>query len=57
MLAEPRDVRSLINTLEFLLDNNDVARRIGEEGRKLVLENYTWEASARKCMNVYEEVL
>ena len=57
LLAEPRDVRSLINALEFLLDNNDVARRIGEEGRKLVLENYTWEASARKCMKVYEEVL
>jgi teichuronic acid biosynthesis glycosyltransferase TuaC len=57
LLTEPRDVGSLINALDFLLDNSDAARRIGEEGRKLVLENYTWETSARKCMEIYEEVL
>jgi len=57
LLAEPQDVRSLINALEFLLDNSAVAKRIGEEGRKLVLENYTWKTSARRCMEVYEEVL
>ena len=37
---------------------SDAARReMGEHGRKLVEEKYTWDAVARKMINGYEEVL
>jgi glycosyltransferase involved in cell wall biosynthesis len=57
MLVEPKDVDSLVQTIDYLLSNPDEARAIGERARKLVLENYTWGKNAEKTMKVYREVI
>lgn len=57
MLVKPRDVDSLVEALDFLLNHLEEARAMGERGRKLVLENYTWEKNAERTIAVYEEVL
>ncbi len=57
LLAEPMDVDSLVRALDFLLSNADKAKEIGERARKLVFENYTWEESARKHIELYKELL
>ena len=57
MLVKPRDVDSLVEALDFLLSHPEEAKAMGERGRKLVLENYTWEKNAEKTIAVYEEVL
>lgn len=57
MLVEPRDVDSLVEALDFLLSYPEGAKAMGERGRKLVLENYTWEKNAEKTIAVYEDVL
>jgi teichuronic acid biosynthesis glycosyltransferase TuaC len=57
LLAEPRDVNSVIEQLRFLLDNADKARSIGERARKLVLENYTWERNAERTIELYGKIL
>ncbi len=57
MLVKPRDVDSLVEALDFLLGHPEEAKAMGERGRKLVLENYTWEKNAEKTIAVYEEVL
>jgi glycosyltransferase involved in cell wall biosynthesis len=57
LLAEPKDVDSLVQALDFLLTYTDKARAIGEQARSLVLENFTWKKSGDRCTEVYEEVL
>ena len=57
LLVKPRDVDSLVEALDFLLSHPEEARAMGERGRKLVLENYTWEKNAEKTIKVYKEVL
>jgi len=57
MLVQPRDVDSLVEALDFLLSHPEEAKAMGERGRKLVLENYTWEKNAEKTIAVYEDVL
>lgn len=57
LLAKPKDIDSLVEALNFLLDHPKEAHAMGELARKLVLENYTWEKSAEKTIRVYEEVL
>jgi glycosyltransferase involved in cell wall biosynthesis len=57
LLVRPHDVASLVEALEFLLSNPEKARAIGEEARKLVLENYTWEKNAEKTIEVYRKAL
>jgi glycosyltransferase involved in cell wall biosynthesis len=57
MLATPNDVESLRQQLEFLIENKDKALKIGENGRKTVVENFTWENSASKVKEIYHEML
>jgi len=57
MLVKPRDVDSLVEALDFLLSHPEEAKAMGERGRKLVLENYTWEKNAERTIAVYEEAL
>ncbi len=37
-----------------VLSNPDKAREMGENGRKLVLRDYTWESIARKLLDAYQ---
>ena len=57
MLVESKDVDSLVQTIDYLLSNPDEAQAIGERARKLVLENYTWEKSAEKTIEIYNQAL
>ena len=57
MLVKPRDVESQVEALDFLLSHPEETKAMGERGRELVLENYTWEKNAEKTIAVYEDVL
>jgi len=57
ILVKPRDIDSLVEGLDFLLTHDSERQAIGERGRKLVLENYTWANIAAKLEVVYREVL
>jgi hypothetical protein len=56
-LVRPQDVDSLAEVLEFLLNNPQKARDVGEKAKKHVMENYTWEKVASKIISVYQEVI
>lgn len=56
-LARPTDVNSLVKAIDFLLGYPQKAKAIGEQARKLVLENYTWEKNAQSNIKIYEELL
>lgn len=48
----------LIEGLEQLLNmsKNDL-KAMGQRGRRMILENYTWEIAARKLITVYQAIL
>lgn len=56
-LVEPRDVESLTETLDYLLSHLEEAKAMGEQGRQLVLENFTWERNAEKTIQLYQKAL
>jgi glycosyltransferase involved in cell wall biosynthesis len=53
----PKDSIVLANAIMGLLENEDLARQMGMNGRKLVEEEYTWERVAEETEKVYQEVL
>ncbi len=57
LLVKPRDVDSLVQALDYLLGHPEEARDMGEQARKVVLENYTWEKNAEKTIEVYRDVV
>jgi glycosyltransferase involved in cell wall biosynthesis len=55
-IVEPGDVDGLRHRLEELLANPRRAREMGRNGRELVMEQFTWERCAQRCLAAYEEL-
>jgi len=52
-LVPPNDPTSLGARLAWLRDHPDDARRMGQAGRRRVLERFTWDAVVRRCLAAY----
>ena len=57
LLVKPRDVDSLVQALLTLLRNDGLARRMGEEGHKLVLGKLSWKANASNMISIFRKLL
>ena len=55
-LVEPGNVVELGERLEELLWNGALAARMGRRARELVLERFTWQACAERCLSAYGEL-
>jgi len=55
-LCNPGDVTAIAKRIIHLLKNKDVAGRMGKEGVRKV-RSYSWEKTAKKVKNIYEEIL
>ena len=56
LLVPPSDAPALADALGRVLDDPDLARRMGEEALRVGRETYTWEANARRMTEIYEAV-
>ena len=43
-------------TVRFLLNNERVAKQIGEQAKSFAEEWLTWEITAENCLNLYEQM-
>jgi glycosyltransferase involved in cell wall biosynthesis len=57
LLVPPDDVDALAAALRRLLDDRDLRRRLGSEGRARALARFAPEAAARAFEQLYEQVL
>lgn len=56
LLVPPRDSEALADAIIYLLENEDVRRKMSKRGREMV-KNYSWDKIAEQYEEVYEEVL
>ena len=57
LLVEPGNVDELRERIELLLADGAFAKRLADNARQLVLERYTWDHCARRCLAAYSEML
>jgi glycosyltransferase involved in cell wall biosynthesis len=57
LLYTPGDDQELARKIKFLIDNPEVARQMGENGRRWAQEEFTVEKYAGKVLEVFEEAL
>jgi len=57
LLVEPGNAEALAQGLVTLLSDPELARTMGEAGRKAVLEKYNWESEKTKLLALYERLL
>jgi glycosyltransferase involved in cell wall biosynthesis len=55
-LVPPGDVGALRDRIEELLRDPALARRLGRQAREVVLDRFTWERTAERCLAAYAEL-
>jgi glycosyltransferase involved in cell wall biosynthesis len=55
-LVAPGDQEALGDRLALLLSDRRLAARLGANARDLVVERFTWQACAQRCLAAYQEV-
>ena len=54
-IVPPNNPKSLEEKIRYFLDNPDESKRMGENARKKILADFTWDAVARRCLEGYKE--
>ncbi|MDH5375772.1 MAG: glycosyltransferase family 4 protein [Candidatus Bathyarchaeota archaeon] len=57
VLVPPRNPKALAKTISKFLSNRELGPAIGEEARKTVEDEFTWEENVRRLRSVYDEFL
>ena len=52
-LVPPNNPVALRERIQQVLDDPFEAREIAERGREMVLQRFTWDAVARRCLKAY----
>jgi glycosyltransferase involved in cell wall biosynthesis len=55
--TRPGDVAELRDRIRTLLADRALARRLGDSARQLVLERFTWDLCAQRCLTAYATML
>ncbi len=54
--VNPYDEDAISKAIKYLLDNPELAKQMGRNGRKAVLNTYNWETQAKKLVTLYSQV-
>ncbi|MBU2529974.1 MAG: glycogen synthase [Elusimicrobia bacterium] len=57
LLAKPADPRALADAINTLLNNPELAEKLGKNGRRRVEEKFSWTSIAEKTIKLYQEVI
>jgi glycosyltransferase involved in cell wall biosynthesis len=56
VLVDPSDPEQIAEALDYLATHPQERKRLGENGRRAVLDRYNWEAEAEKLIAMYVEL-
>ena len=57
VFVRPENPKDIAEKIVLLLENEDMRRRLGSIGRKLIEHEYSWEAEEKKLIVFYERLL
>lgn len=57
LIVDPRNPKEIAEAIEYLILNPEEAQRMGENGRRAVIEKYNWELEGERLLTLYEALL
>jgi len=55
--VNPLDPKEIADAIKYIIDNPKEAQKMGENGKKAILEKYNWGVEEKKLLRVYNELL
>jgi glycosyltransferase involved in cell wall biosynthesis len=56
LTVDPRSAHAIADAIRSLNEDPELARRLGENGRRAIAERYNWEAELTKLEDLYRQV-
>jgi glycosyltransferase involved in cell wall biosynthesis len=56
LLVPPGDARALADAIEHVLDDSGLRQRLGQEGRRRIVDHFSWRETAVRTLALYQEV-
>jgi len=56
MIVEPTNIDKIANAINYLIDNTETAKEMGQNGRRAVLEEFNWGVEEKKLYELYESL-
>lgn len=57
ILVSPSKSKEIAEAVGYLLENPDFAKKLGKNGRRMVVEKYSFETVGKLCLKIYEKIL
>jgi glycosyltransferase involved in cell wall biosynthesis len=54
--VDPLDAAAIAAAMDYFVTHPEEAKRMGENGRRAVLEKYNWNPESRKLIGLYERL-
>jgi len=56
ILVNKGDKNSLVKSIDYLLNNEEVAREMGRNGLRIIEQKFSWQRNAEEMIKIYKEV-
>jgi glycosyltransferase involved in cell wall biosynthesis len=57
ILVPPKDPQALAGAIKRLLGDEELRRRMGDNGRKRIEQSFSWRQTAEQVVDVYREAI
>jgi len=57
LFAKPYDPKDIADNIIYLLNHSNETRRLGDRGRELIEEKYSWEVESKKLIMLYNSFI
>ena len=54
--VNPNNVNEIVDAIKYLFDNPEIAKKMGENGRRVVKDKYNWEVEEKKLIELYKTI-
>lgn len=57
ILVDKKDVQGFVNAIARILNDRQLAKKLGRNGRMKILEKYLWDDTVNKTLDLYKELI
>lgn len=54
--VDPKDIGAITNAINFIISNDEEAKKMGDYGRAAVIEKYNWDTEKKKLIELYRQL-